>query len=168
MICLRPSQFPHLYYSEQVDDLSRGQSHEMIDDMSNLVHKSLVTVVSRWDGIAQYFDELLSEKRGLLNPEYHDSLLTDDKTLSRSKRYFWAIEFLKEAGNSIVDNIQQTQRFLAFLESNPPDDRIAESDFNSRVRRHRQTLQKLKSLETRFRQKKEEVVALRDGASLEF
>lgn len=163
MICLRPSQFPHLYYSEQVDDLSRGQSHEMIDDMSNLVHKSLVTVVSRWDGIAQYFDELLSEKRGLLNPEYHDSLLTDDKTLSRSKRYFWAIEFLKEAGNSIVDNIQQTQRFLAFLESNPPDDRIAESDFNSRVRRHRQTLQKLKSLETRFRQKKEEVVALRDG-----
>ena len=97
-----------------------GSNHEMIDDMSDLVHKSLVTVGSRWDGIRQYFDELLSEKRGLLNPVYHDSLLTDDKTLSRSKKYFWAIEFLKKAGNSILDNIQQTQEFLAFLEFKSP------------------------------------------------
>ncbi|KAH8595496.1 hypothetical protein B0O99DRAFT_479000, partial [Bisporella sp. PMI_857] len=117
MICLRPSQFPHLHYSEHGDDISRGRTNEMVDDMSDLIYKSLVTVISRWNEIAHYFDKLLTEKSGLLCPEYHDSLLTDDENFSRSKKYFWAIEFLKEAGNSISDNIRQTQRFVEFLES---------------------------------------------------
>lgn len=165
MICLRPSQFPHLSYSEQGEDLSRGRNNEMVDDMSDLIHRSLVTVVSRWDEIAHYFDELLTEKRGLLRPDYHDSLLTDDQALSRSKMYFWAIEFLKEASTSISDNIRQTELFLEFLESNPPATRIAESEFHLRVKKHYLTLHKLEALRSRFRQKKEEAVALRDGVS---
>ncbi|CZR54582.1 uncharacterized protein PAC_04466 [Phialocephala subalpina] len=163
MICLRPSQFPHLYYSELGDEVSRSRTNEMVDDMSDLIHKSLVTVVSRWDEIAQFFDDLLTEKRDLLHPDHHDSLLTDDEALSRSKKYFWAIEFLKEAGNSISDNIRQTERFLGFLESNPPGTKKAENEFHLRRKRHHLTLQKLESLETRFRLKREEAVALRDG-----
>jgi hypothetical protein len=167
MICLRPSQFPHLHYSEQGEDKSRCRTNEMVDVMSDLIHQSLVTVVSRWDEIARYFDEILTEKKGLLNPDYHDSLLTDDKALSRSKKYFWAIEFLKEAGNSISDNIQQIKRFLEFLETNPPGAKIAKNDFHQRVKRHYTTLHKLESLEVRFRKKKEEAVALRDGVRLQ-
>lgn len=163
MICLRPNKFPHLYYSEQGDEILRGRTNEMVDDMSDLVHKSLVTVVSRWNEIAHHFDELLTEKRDLLRPDYHDSLLTDDQALSRSKKYFWAIEFLKEAGNSISDNIQQTEHFLRFLESNPPGTKKAENEYHLRLKRHYLTLQKLESLEARFRLKREEAVALRDG-----
>lgn len=168
MICLRPSQFPHLYYSEQGDEVSRGRTNEMVDDMSDLIHKSLVTVISRWDEIARFFDELLTEKKDLLRPDYHDSLLTDDEDFSRSKKYFWAIEFLKEAGNSIFDNIRQTQQFLAFLKSHPPVTKKAENEFHLRLKKHYLTLQKLESLQTRFRLKKEEAIALRDGVCFRF
>jgi len=168
MICLRPSQFPHLYYSEQGGDISRARTNEMVDNMSDLIHKGLVTVVSRWEEIAHYFDEMLTGKKGLLNPDYHDSLLTDDKALSRSKKYFWAIEFLKEADNSISDNIRQTQRFSGFLESNPPRTKNAESEFHLRVKRHYLTLQKLESLQIKLKQKKGEAVALRDGVNFQF
>jgi hypothetical protein len=30
----------------------------MVDDMSDLVYKGLLTVVGRWEEIAEYFDEL--------------------------------------------------------------------------------------------------------------
>jgi hypothetical protein len=163
MICLLPNQFPQLHYSEHGEDISRGRTNEMVDDMSDLIHEGLVAVVSRWNEIAHYFDELLTEKRGLLSPEYHDSLLTDDGNFSRSKKYFWAIEFLKEAGYSISDNIRQAQQFVDFLESNPPVTQTAGSKFQQRLKKHYLTLQKLESLESRLRQKKEEAVALRDG-----
>ncbi|KUJ06456.1 uncharacterized protein LY89DRAFT_409247 [Mollisia scopiformis] len=163
MICLRPSQFPHLYYSEQGDEVARRRTNEMIDDMGDLVHNSLVTVLSRWNEIARYFDELLTEKRDLLRPDYHDSLLTDDDNFSRSKKYFWAIEFLKEACNSISDNIQQIKHFLEFLESNPPGTKKAENEFFLKLKRHYLTIQKLETLETRLKLKKEEAAALRDG-----
>lgn len=62
-----PQHFPHLY-SEKRDDLSRGDTHEMIDDMSDMIHSSCLTVIKRWEEIAGYFDCLLVEKQGLLNP----------------------------------------------------------------------------------------------------
>lgn len=166
MICLRPTQFPHLYYSEQGDETARNRTNEMIDDMSDIVNQGLLTIVSRWEDIARYFDELLTEKRDLLRPDYHDSLLTDNDQFSRSKTYFWAIEFLKEAGKSVSDNIQQIQCFLKILESNPPTSRRAELEFKQRLKRHGITLQKLESLRTRFKLKKEEAMALRDGVSV--
>jgi hypothetical protein len=135
----------------------------MVDDMSDIVYKSLLTVVSRWEEIGEYFDELLVEKKGLLNPEYHDSLLSDDKTFSRSKRYFWAIEFLKEAGNSISDNIHQAERFVELIQSNPPEIKTAGREFQLRQKHHLSVIQKLEALKTRFKRKKEEAMALRDG-----
>ena len=65
-----------------------------------------------------------------MNPEYHDSLLSDDKTFSRSKRYFWAIEFLEEAGNSISDNIYQAKRFMEVIKANPQKQRQQKENFN--------------------------------------
>jgi hypothetical protein len=164
MICLRPNQFPHLHYTEKEEDLSRGRTHKMVDDMSDIVYKGLLTVVGWWEEIAEYFDELLEKKR-LLNPEYHDSLLSDDKTFSRSKRYFWAIEFLEEAGNSISDNIYQAKRFMELIKANPPETKTAEREFQLRLKHHLTVLQKLDALKTIFRRKKEEAMALRDGVS---
>src|SRR4051812_17575773 len=109
MLCMRPQGFPHPCYFEDRDDLVKSRTHEMLDDMSDLIQESCLTVVSRWQEIADYFDSLLTERNGLLNPEYHDSLLTDDSGFTRSKKYFWAIEILKEAESSIDDNISQLQ-----------------------------------------------------------
>ena len=165
MICLRPSQFPHLDYSENIDDLARGRTHEIIDEMSDFIHKAILAVVGRWEEIAEYFDEILSEKKGLLNPQYHDSLLTDDGAFSRSKKYFWALGFLEEAGNSISHNISQTERFVALMKSNSGSTKMARREFQQRIKKHGLEIQKLQALKTKFRHKKEEAMALRDGVS---
>jgi hypothetical protein len=165
MICLRPFQFPHLYYSEKIDDLARGHTYEMIDEMSVLIHNALLAVVNRWEELADYFDEILSEKKGLLNPDYHDSLLIDDGAFSRSKKYFWAIGFLEEAGNSISGNILQVKRLVELMKSNPPGMEMARKDFQDGIKKHSLAIQKLQALKTRFRHKKEEAMALRDGVS---
>ena len=140
----------------------------MIDEMSGFIHDALVAVISRWEEIAEYFDEILSEKKGLLNPQYHDSLLTDDGAFSRSKKYFWAIGFLEEAVNSISDNISQMRRFVDLMESNPPCTETVRREFQQRIQKHSLTIGKLRTLKVRFRYKKEEAMALRDGVSYEF
>ncbi|KAK3386772.1 hypothetical protein B0H63DRAFT_468360 [Podospora didyma] len=164
MLCLRPQQFPYPHYYEKRDDISQGQTHEMIDDMSDMIHKCLLPILTRWEEIAEYFDSLLCEKKALLDPDQHDTLLTDDWELSRSKKYFWAIEFLKEVEKSVTDNIRQTDRFLkSFGDTLPPADGKAEMDGQARIRKHEAVLARLEGLRMRFVQKKDEAVALRDG-----
>ncbi|KAH8648163.1 hypothetical protein BGZ60DRAFT_463983, partial [Tricladium varicosporioides] len=163
MICLRPTRFPLLNYSEKIDDLDRGNMHEMISEMSGFIHKGVLAVVSRWEQIAEFFDQILSERKGLFNPEYHDSLLTDDGIFSRSKKYFWAIGFLEEVVNSISDNILQLKRFVELVRVNAPTGENQRRDFQFSIKKHHRTLQKLQLLKTRFLHKKAEAMALRDG-----
>ena len=165
MICLRPLGFPQPYYFERRDDLSQGNFHDMIDDMSDIVHMCLVDLLGRWEEMADYFEDIFCEKRALLDPAFHDTLLTDDATLSRSKKYFWAIEFLKELEKSVVDNIRQVDRFLELLRDNPPPHGRNVRDFDSRLRKQYVCLSKLEILRARFAQKREEAMALRDGVS---
>jgi hypothetical protein len=139
----------------------------MLDEMSDLVHGSLLPVISRWEEIACYFDSLLVEKKGVLNPTYHDSLLTDDSSFTRSKKYFWAIEFLKEAESSISDNIDQAQRFVDLLTANPPVAETSRAPFLMRIKKHKVTINKLESLKDGFRKKQDEAKALRDGVGHE-
>ena len=165
MLCMRPHNFPHLPYSESRDDLSRKRTHEMIDEMSDLVHGNLLIVIGRWEQIACYMEGLLAEKNGLLDPEYHDSLLTDDAKFTRSKKYFWAIEFLIEAETSVLDNINQARRFVELMNSNPPNEEVARRMFVMRLRKHNTAIQKLENLRKGFVKKQEEAKALRDGVS---
>jgi len=139
----------------------------MIDEMSDLVHESLFTITRRWEQIACYLEGLLAEKNGLLDPEYHDSLLTDDATFTRSKKYFWAIEFLIEAETSILDNINQAKRFVELLNSNPPCGEVARRMFVVRMKKHNSAIQKLEGLRKGFAKKQDEAKALRDGVSCE-
>jgi hypothetical protein len=166
IICLRPLGFPQPHYFERRDDLSQGNFHDMIDDMSDIVHMCLVDLLGRWEEMAEYFEDIFCEKRAVLDPAFHDTLLTDDVTLSRSKKYFWAIEFLKELEKSVVDNIRQVDRFLGLLRDNPPPHSRNPRDFDSRIRKQYACLTKLEILRARFAQKREEAMALRDGVSL--
>ena len=156
-------QFPHAYYFEQRDDLAKGNFHEMIDDMSDVVLTCLRTVLDKWEELAEYFDEMLCEKRALFHPAFHDTLLTDDVALSRSKKYFWAIEFLKELEKSVQDNIRQVDRLSRLLRTTPPPEGRPSRDFEARLRKQQSALTKLEALRVRFTQKREEAVALRDG-----
>jgi hypothetical protein len=137
----------------------------MIDEMSDLVHGNLLIVIGRWEHIACYMEGLLAEKNGLLDPEYHDSLLTDDAMFTRSKKYFWAIEFLIEAETSVLDNINQARRFVELMNSNPPSEEVARRMFVMRLRKHNTAIEKLDSLRKGFVKKQEEAKALRDGVS---
>jgi len=168
MLCMRPHLFPHLSYSESRDDLSRKRTHEMIDEMSDLVYGSLLTVIGRWEQIAYYLEGLLAEKNGLLKPEYHDSLLTDDATFTRSKKYFWAIEFLIEAETSVLDNISQAKRFVELMNANPPSGEVARRIFVMRLKKHNTAIQKLENLRKGFVKKQDEAKALRDGVGHNF
>ncbi len=172
MVLMRPNKFQPPYYFERRDDLPQGHPHEMVDDMADIAHKCLLTVLDRWEVIADYFDELLCEKRALLSPAYHDTLLTDDPALSRSKKYFWAIEFLKELEKSVSDNIRQSDRFLEYFKANPPPrgrlsgseiERAVNREYESRLKKQYTALAKLEALRARFALKREEAVALRDG-----
>jgi hypothetical protein len=165
---MRPYKFPHLHYSEHRDNLNRGYTHEMLDDVGDLVHRGLLTVISKWEEIADYFDNLLVEKKGLLDPDYHDSLLTDDGAFTRSKMYFWAIEFLKEAESSVLDNINQARRFIDLSNANPPATKMSRTAFARRLKKYYVALQKLESLKKKFRNKQGEAKALRDGVGNKF
>jgi hypothetical protein len=137
----------------------------MIDEMSDIIHGNLLIVIGRWEQIAYYMEGLLAEKNGLLDPEYHDSLLTDDATFTRSKKYFWAIEFLIEAETSILDNVNQAKRFVELMSLNPPSEEIGRRMFVLRLKKHNTAIQKLESLRKGFVKKQEEAKALRDGVS---
>ena len=135
----------------------------MLDEMSDLVHGSLLTVIGKWEVIACHFDSLLVEKKGVLNPNYHDSLLTDDSSFTRSKKYFWAIEFLKEAESSISDNIDQAQRFADILSGSPPTTEGARTLFITKLKKLKIAIMKLETLKKGFKTKQDEAKALRDG-----
>lgn len=154
MMCLRPMNFPHAYYFERRDDLGQGNLHEMVDDMSDVVLTCLRAVLDKWEELAEYFDEVLCEKRALFHPAFHDTLLTDDVALSRSKKYFWAIEFLKEMEKSVQDNIRQLDRLSQLLRANPPPVGRPSRDFEARLRKQEGALAKLEALRVRFTQKR--------------
>jgi hypothetical protein len=165
ILFLRPEGFPHPYYLEGRDDLAKGILHEMVDDAAEVVYKAVLSMIEKWEELAAFFDDLLCEKRALLDPEYHDSLLTDDGSFSRSKRYFWAIEFLKEAEKSVGDNIKQTGEFLDLLKANPPQVAGMRA-YNACVKKVGLVLRRLEALKGRFANIKEEAVDLRDGVCL--
>jgi hypothetical protein len=135
----------------------------MIDDAAEVVYKTLLPVIERWEELAAFFDDLLCEKKALLDPEYHDSLLTDDGSFSRSKRYFWAIEFLKEAEKGVADNVRQTTEFFGALKEFPPEGGPGMREYQLKVKRLEGVLGRLEDLRKRFLVIKDEAVDLRDG-----
>jgi hypothetical protein len=137
----------------------------MLDYISDLVYCSSLTVILRWEEIAAYFDGLLAEKSGLLNPAYHDSLLIDDREFTRSKKYFWAIEFLQGAEATVLDNTTQIRQFVDLMKATPPLEVAAQNGHTLQLRKHLNTVQKLENPRSHFRTNQDETKALRDGVS---
>ena len=101
-------------------DLSAGpkQSPEMclgrltkIGAEMNLIKQGLERISDRWADFQTFFENTLDSGDSLMQPSLHDSLLFDDGSFSRSRKYFWAIDCLSEFELSISDNIVQWQLY---------------------------------------------------------
>ena len=115
-----------------------------------MVGFSIRMVLQRWEKILEYFTWLLGHRDSLSDPDAHDSLLFDDDSFSRSRRYFWAINYLAELDISISRNIIQLDRF------------IREDSPNKSLR---EQLNQLQHLRERILGQRDEAIALRDGVS---
>jgi hypothetical protein len=117
-----------------------------------MIEFTLRMVIERWEKIAEYFAWLVGHHKDILSdPDAHDSLLFDDDSFSRSRRYFWAINYLAELDISISGNIVELEKF--------------EKRQKYRSGSLRDQLIQLQFLRERLRDQREEAIALRDGVS---
>ena len=131
--------------------LSAIQGRDAENALKAMVGFSIHIVLERWEKILEYFTWLLGHRDTLSDPDAHDSLLFDDDSFSRSRRYFWAINYLAELDISISRNIIQLDRF------------IGEDSPNKSLR---EQLSQLQHLRERILSQREEAIALRDGVSI--
>ncbi len=110
-----------------------------------MIESTIRMVIERWDRIAEYFSKLLGHRDTLSDPDAHDSLLFDDDSFSRSRKYFWAINYLAELDISISGNIVELEKFAVGNNS------------------LREQLKQLYYLRERIRDQRDEAIALRDG-----
>ena len=128
--------------------------------------KAMMKIHFYWREILDYFDSLVSERDTFLNPERHDSLLSDDETFSRSKKYFWAITTLKELDLSLSDNLLQIRRLLdamapTFIENmRKAELEDARSCLEIRYR-------EIEGIALKLREKRQEAGDLRDGVRVD-
>lgn len=130
--------------------LSAIKGRDAAGALEAMVEFSIRMVVQRWEKILEYFTWLLGHRDTLSDPDAHDSLLFDDDSFSRSRRYFWAINYLAELDISISGNIIQLERFIG---ENLPYKLL------------REQLNQLQYLRERILGQRDEAIALRDGVS---
>jgi len=120
-------------------------------------------VVKRWLEIFDYFSMLIGHRNSLPDPDIHDSLLFDDDSFSRSRRYFWAINYLAELDTSIAGNLAQLEAWIAKW---PDHLHVLKKGINVEVKTLPEQMEQLKALQGKFRALRLEALALRDGVSL--
>jgi len=129
---------------------------------ADMVEFTIRVVINRWLAITEYFAWLIGHRDALTDPEIHDSLLFDDASFSRSRRYFWAINYLAELDDSIAGNILQVENWIAKW---PEHLTIHSKEMRDDVRSLPERLNQLMALQVRLRALRQEAIALRDGVS---
>lgn len=131
------------------------------DVLLDMIEFTMHMVIERWRKVEKYFGWLIGHRDTLSDLEAHDSLLFDDDTFSRSRKYFWAINYLAELDISIAENIVQLERWVGWG--------VGMGRFGVRrrtdVRPLSERLAQLKELRSRLKAQREEAIALRDGVS---
>lgn len=120
-------------------------------------------VIERWLDIAEYFAWLIGHRDILSDPDAHDSLLFDDDSFSRSRRYFWAINYLAELDLSISGNIAQLEKFArrdTAVQDPARQHHLGRLPKNAAIN---EQLDQLQYLRERLQAQREEAIALRDG-----
>ncbi|CCD43002.1 hypothetical protein BofuT4_P070780.1 [Botrytis cinerea T4] len=115
MLLLAP-RFMESYMSIHSDG-EHAVDREFIAAFSGIIDRSTRDIIRHWDILANYFEKLLSESDTILEPDLHDLLLVDDWKYSKSKRYFWALNILKEIETDIAAVVSQLEGFMDFSEN---------------------------------------------------
>lgn len=84
--------------------LEAGKTLESV--ILDLICKALCDAADSWEEIGKLLSSMLDDQATILNPQKHDRLLFDDNTFSRSRRYFWAVEYLDVFRADIRDAIR--------------------------------------------------------------
>jgi hypothetical protein len=129
------------------------------DVLLDMIEFTMHMVIDRWRKVEEYFGWLIGHRDTLSDLEAHDSLLFDDDTFSRSRKYFWAINYLAELDISIAENMFQLEKWTS-LEGTHRGEHAKRTDA-----RLSELLAQLKDLRSRLRAQREEAIALRDGVS---
>lgn len=129
---------------------------------ADMIEFTMRMVVNRWSEILDYFSWLIGHRDALADPDTHDSLLFDDDSFSRSRRYFWAINYLAELDTSIAMNIVQLE---AWITEWPDHLSVPKKEMQAEVKSLPERLDQLKLLQEKLRALRQEAFALRDGVS---
>jgi hypothetical protein len=129
---------------------------------ADMVEFTVRVVINRWLEITEYFAWLIGHRDALADPELHDSLLFDDASFSRSRRYFWAINYLAELDESIAGNILQLEQWIAKW---PQHLTVRNKEMHDEVKSLPERLNQLMALQLRLKALRQEAIALRDGVS---
>ncbi|KAF7920989.1 hypothetical protein EAE99_007841 [Botrytis elliptica] len=152
------------------EDGKQAADREFLVAFSGIIDCSTRVVVHHWEVLANYFEKLLSESDTLLEPELHDLLLVDDSKYSKSKKYFWALNMLKEIESDVAAVISQIEGFMDFSKHSPlkkqfplPEGKISLE--RERIVKNNLSVVKedLIRLKSRFNDQRELAKDLRDG-----
>ena len=130
---------------------------------ADMIEFSMRQIITRWSEIADYFAWLIGHRDALADPDTHDSLLFDDDSFSRSRRYFWAINYLAELDVSIEGNCTQLEQWIGMW---PTYTKVQSKELGAEVKTLPERLEQLRGLQGRLRGLRQEAFALRDGVSL--
>jgi hypothetical protein len=101
-----------------------------------------------------------------LDPDYHDSLLSDNENFSRSKTYFWAINTLREIEESISENIKQVEGCVdSWPRPRSSEDKVLQQTNHIKAQLT-PCVERLSTMKQNFNVLREEAKALRDGVSV--
>lgn len=94
-------------FYNKIPNIIRDQTS--VDVVLDLIEFNTRIVLEKWHELERYFSWLIGHKDAPSDPDAHDSLLFDDDTFSRSRRHFWAINYLTEMNSGILGNITQLE-----------------------------------------------------------
>ena len=115
ILILEPSSWH--YNLENVLSTALADQSSMQVALLVLVGYALGIAVVEWNKMAFYFDTLMGDHKfsqnesTLLSPEEHDSLLFDDESFSRSRKYFWVVDALSVFIDSLTDSVLTWERY---------------------------------------------------------
>ena len=115
ILILEPSSWH--YNLENVLSTALADQSTMQVALLALIGYALGIAVVEWNKMAFYFDTLMGDHKfsqnesTLLSPEEHDSLLFDDESFSRSRKYFWVVDALSVFIDSLSDSVLTWERY---------------------------------------------------------
>lgn len=146
----------------------------------NILEHGLQLASEAHRAMADAFDKEFGSESLITDPDSHDKLLIDDDNFSRSRKYFWSVNFLETAMAQIDQTEQEIDIFLKTMEKRIRSSWISGRTLRLRVKSReecgkiadaqvenlKKCINELQVIRSRFDKTRKRVLVLRDGVSL--